>query len=124
MTPTATPTPAPAAKFLKSVLVPNQTVDFVVEGSPRKISNVQFQLKLSNNTFHLCTNMPVNLTNGGRSYRVTLPSNLSMFPVVKVVLKAPGEIAQSSVTVKSTSTTLSRPQANSVCARLNAQLDW
>jgi subtilisin family serine protease len=124
ITPTSTPTPLPKARFLKSVLIPTQTVDFIVEGSPRNLATVQFRLKLSNNTLHSCTNMPVNLTNGSRAYRVMLPDALKLFPTVNVLLKAPGVIATSSVAVKSTGSTMSRIQANAACARLNAQLDW
>lgn len=124
LTPTRTPTPQPKVGFTKNILIPNQTVDFVVSGSPSKVATVQFQLKMANNTFHLCTPMPVNMSRGDRNYRIELPKNLVMFPQVNVVLRAPSVVAQSSNIVKNTSTTTSRPQANSVCARINSQFDW
>ena len=124
-TPTATPTRAPTVGFARSVLSPNQAVDFFVGGSPTTTARVQFQLKLADGSYHWCTNTPVNLRFGDRSYRITLPQNIALFPEVRVVLRTPNEVsAQSTHSVRSTSTTMSKLQANVVCTRLNSQLDW
>lgn len=125
-TPTQTPTPlpSPSVKFSSSVLYPEQTVTLYVEGSPENIANVQVQLKLSNDTLYSCTNKPVKLTGGARTYRVTLPKELAFFPSLNVLLKAPGVIAQSTHTVKSSGGTISRPLASVVCSSIYRQIDW
>lgn len=122
-TPTPTPTPIPKVEFSKSILQPTEAVNFSVSGSPQNTSLIQLQLVLSNGTTHLCRNHSVKLVGGSRTYKITLPKTLEKFSVVRVSLKVPNVVAQSTHAVNFTGGTTSRAQASLMCELIYRQIN-